>query len=64
MSPITIEMILFLKKNRDLWGIKDIDRANQSWLKAGRSERVARKITEHEEFMKGLDGLLNGISLG
>ncbi len=40
MSPITVEMILFLKKNRDLWGIDDIARANQSRLKADRSERV------------------------
>ncbi len=51
MSPITVEMILFLKKNRDLWGIDDIARANQSKLKADRSEKVEKKIAEHEEFM-------------
>jgi hypothetical protein len=52
MSPITVEMILFFKKNRDLWGIDDIARANQSRLKADRSERVEKKIVGHEEFMR------------
>ncbi len=51
MSPITVEMILFLKKNKDLWWIEDVARANQSRLKADKSERVERKIAEHEEFM-------------
>ncbi len=55
MSPITVEMILFLKKNRDLWGIDDIARANRSRLKADRSERVEKKITDHEEFMRDDD---------
>jgi hypothetical protein len=50
MSPIMVEMILFLKKNKDLWGIEDIARANQSRLKADRSERVEKKIAEHEEY--------------
>jgi hypothetical protein len=51
MSPITVEMILFLKKNKDLWGVEDVARANQSRLKADKSEKVERKIAEHEEFM-------------
>ncbi len=55
MSPIMIEMILFLKKNRDLWGINNIARANQSRLKADRSERVEKKIAELEEFMRDDD---------
>jgi hypothetical protein len=54
MSPITIELILFFKKNIDLQGIKNINRANQSWLKAGRSEKVERMIVEHEDFLKDL----------
>ncbi len=61
MSPITVEMILFLKKNKDLCGIKNIARANQSWLKADRSERVERKIAEHEEFMKDMEALGVGV---
>jgi hypothetical protein len=55
MSPIMVEMILFLKKNRDLWGIDDIARANQSKFKADRSEGVEKKIAEHEEFMRDDD---------
>ena len=44
MSPITVEMILYLKKNKDLWGVKDIAKANQNRLKTGRSERLQKKI--------------------
>jgi hypothetical protein len=44
MSPITVEMILFLKKNKDLWGIKNV-------------ARVERKIAEHEEFMQDMEVL-------
>jgi hypothetical protein len=55
MSPITVEMILFRKKNKDLWGTEDAARANQSRLKADKSERVERKIAEHEEFMDYVD---------
>ncbi len=55
MSQITVEMILFLKKNKDLWGIEDVAKANQSRLKADKSERVERKIVEHEEFMDYVD---------
>jgi hypothetical protein len=52
MSPITVEMILFLKKNKDLWGIDDVAKANRSRLEAGRSKRVQKKIAEHEEYMR------------
>ncbi len=55
MSPFTVEMILFLKKNRDLWRIDDIARANQSRLKADRWGIVEKKIAEHEEFMRDDD---------
>jgi hypothetical protein len=55
MSPITIRMTIVLKKNRYLWSIKDINRANQSWIRAGRSERLEREMVEHEEFMKDLE---------
>jgi hypothetical protein len=51
MSSITVEMILFLKTNIDLWGIEDVARENQSRLKADKSERLERKIAEYEEFM-------------
>jgi hypothetical protein len=64
MSLIMIEMILFLKKNKDLWGIEDFDRANESRKKGMSNERVERKIVEHQEFMKDLEELLTGVSLG
>ena len=55
MSPIMVEMILFPKKNKDLWGIEDVARANQNRLKDNRNERVHKKIAEHEELMRYLD---------
>ena len=33
-----------IKKNKDLWGVKDIAKANQNRLKTGRSERLPKKI--------------------
>jgi len=56
MSPITVEMILYLKKNNDLWGVEDIAKANQNRLKTGRSERLQKKIAEHEEYMRDYEG--------
>ena len=56
MSPITVEMILYLKKNNDLWGVEDIAKANQNRLKTGRSERLQKKIAEHEEYMRDCEG--------
>ncbi len=55
MSPITVEMIIFLKKTRDWWGIEDIVKANQRRLKADRNERVEKKIAKHEKFMRDDD---------
>ncbi len=55
MSPITVEKILFLKKNKDPWGIEDVARANQNTLKSDGIERVEKKIAEHEEFMRDDD---------
>ncbi len=44
MSPIMVEMILFLKKNRDLWGIDNIARANQSRLKADKADKTLHAL--------------------
>ena len=52
MSHITVEMILYLKKNNNLWGVNDIAKANQNGLKTGRSKRLEKKIAEHEEYMR------------
>jgi len=45
-------LLLFLKKNKDLWGIDDVAKANRSRLETGRSKRVQKKIAEHEEYMR------------
>ncbi len=52
MSPITVKMILYLRKNKDLWGVNDIAKANQNRLKTGRSERLKKKMADHEEHMR------------
>ena len=52
MLPITVEMILYLKKNKDLWGVNDIAKANQNRLRTDRSERLQKKIAEHEEYIR------------
>ena len=57
-SPIVNEMILFLKKNKDLWGIEDVHRANQNRLSRNRSERVERRMAEHEEFLQAMENNL------
>ncbi len=41
---------------RDLWGVEDIAKANQNRLKTGRSERLPKKIAEHEEYMRDYEG--------
>ena len=52
MLPITVKMIVYLKKISDLWGVNDIAKANQTRLKTRRSERLEKKIAEHEEYMR------------
>ncbi len=37
---------------QDLWGIEDVAKANQNRLNTGRSERLQKKIAEHEEYMR------------
>ena len=56
MSPITVKMMLYLKKNNDLWGVEDIAAATQNRLKTGRSKRLQKKIAEHEEYMRDYEG--------
>ena len=56
MSPITVEMILYLKKNNDILGVEDIAKANQNRLKTGKSKRLQKKIAENEEYMRDCEG--------
>ena len=50
-SPITNEMILFLKENKDLWGVEDAHHANLNRLSANKNLRVEKKMAEHTEMM-------------
>lgn len=49
MSPRTLEMILFLKENRDLWDIKDVVEADRRRRAANKESRAAKRIAETEE---------------
>ena len=46
MSPITTEMILFLKKNRDLWDLRDVVEADKKRVAADKESRAERRIAE------------------
>ena len=49
MSPRTLEMILFLKENHDLWDIKDVVEANRRRKAANKESRAAKRIAEEED---------------
>jgi hypothetical protein len=58
MSPLNVEMIMFLKKNKDLWSLQDVHLANSMRKKAMQdkrngitdddADRVAKRIHESE----------------
>ena len=43
VTPLTIECILFLKKNHDLWSIKDVNQANEDRKMHKRDERHEKR---------------------
>ena len=44
-APILNEMILFLKENKDLWGVEDVHQANLNRLSANNKNlRVEKKL--------------------
>ena len=49
MNPITNEAILFLKKNKDLWKLEDVNEANEYRKAEKRDERLAKKLKDHQE---------------
>ena len=49
MNPITNEAILFLKKNKDLWDVVDVNEANEDRKAVKRDERLAKKLREQQE---------------
>jgi hypothetical protein len=48
LSPINFEMILFLKKNKDLWGLDEVIQANRNSLKRDKESRAEKKMEEAE----------------
>lgn len=56
MHPMTNEAIMFLKKNKDLWKIVDVNQANEDRKAAKRDERLAKKLKDQEELAALLAG--------
>ena len=59
MAPITIELILFLKKNEDLWTLNDVNLANEDRKGKNRSVRLAERMNE-ADLHEGLVGDIVG----
>ena len=57
LSPITFEMILFLKKNHDLWDLSDVVEADRLRLQAKAESRAANRIREENDFNLLMGGL-------
>ena len=49
LSPITLEMILFLKKNKDLWDLSDVVEADKMRIAAKKGCRAETRIQEDNE---------------
>ena len=52
MMPITIELIIFLKMNRDLWDLEDVIQANRNRQKADKESRAEKKTEEDQQLVK------------
>ena len=57
MTPLTIECILFLKKNHDLWSIKDVNQANEDRKMHKRDERHEKKQKEDNDMAAAIAAL-------
>ena len=49
MSPIMVEGILYLKENRDLWGIEDVKEALRRVKENEKKERTKKKMQAHQD---------------
>ena len=49
LSPLVLEMIMFLKDNHDLWSIVDVMKADDMRKAAGKESRANKKIEENIE---------------
>ncbi len=50
-SPVFLETLLFLKYNKDLWGLAEVVDANKERLKTNRESKLSEMATadaEHE----------------
>ena len=57
MTPMVVECILFLKKNKDLWTIRDVNLANEDRKAEKRIERIEEKKRMEKELADLLDEL-------
>ena len=57
MNPVTLEMILFLKKNKDLWNLEDVVEADKRRKLKNKESRAQKKIDDSA----ALDVLINSI---
>ena len=57
LSPITLEMILFLEENKDLWNISDIVEASNRRLDKNRDSYAKKRIEMNAE-MEDLSNLI------
>ena len=49
MSPIIVEALLFLKENREFWGIKEVAEALRMVNQDEKTERTKKKMQAHME---------------
>ena len=57
MTPRMVEAILFLKKNADLWGIKDINQANEDRKQEKWDERYKKRSEQEAELITLMNDL-------
>ena len=57
MTPRMVEAILFLKKNADLWGIKDVNQANEDRKQEKRDERYQKRSEQEAELITLMNDL-------
>lgn len=55
MAPITLEAILFLKMNRDLWDEKSVSIAYTKVIKADKEKRLDDKMKKLKQQVEDLD---------
>ena len=57
MTPRMVKAILFLKKNADLWGIKDVNQANEDRKQEKRDEQYQKRSEQEAELITLMNDL-------